>query len=113
MKARKKKMVVMLGAVVVFLLALAVGIGAWYLTSTHNTYKNVFYPGTTLNGMDISGLTVDEVKEQMERGAADYQLTVIFKDEQLLVKASDIHIMYNESLDLQALKDQQNLSKYE
>ena len=110
MKVTKKKAVI-IGAVII--LALAAGIGGWYFSTAYNSYKNVFYPGTTLNRMDISGLTVDEVKAELEKKAEDYKLTISFKEEQYTITSSDINMQYNEAMDIQALKDQQNQVKYD
>ncbi|MGN0203371.1 MAG: L,D-transpeptidase family protein [Coprococcus sp.] len=110
MKAVKKKAVI-IGAVII--LALAAGVGGWYFSTVYNSYKSVFYPGTTLNKMDISGLTVDEVRTQLEKKAADYKLTISFKDEQYTITSSDIKMQYNEAVDIQTLKDQQNQVKYD
>ena len=41
------------GITVVAVAALAAGFGGWYFMAGSNNYKNVFYPGTTLNDMNI------------------------------------------------------------
>lgn len=110
MKVTKKRAGII---VAVIILALAAGGGGWYFSTVYNSYKNVFYPGTTLNKMDISGLTVDEVKTQMEKKAEDYKLTISFKDEKYTITSSDINMKYNEAMDIQTLKDQQNQIKFD
>ena len=99
------------GITVVAVAALAAGFGGWYFMAGSNNYKNVFYPGTTLNDMNIEGMSVSELEEQLKKSAKDYELVVDFKNEQLTIKGSDIQMAYNEASDLQALKDRQNEHK--
>ena len=55
-------------------LALVMAGGAYaYLAQQ---YKDTFFPNTTINGMDASGKTVDEVKKLIEIGMSGYRLTV-------------------------------------
>ncbi len=55
-------------------LALVMAGGAYaYLAQQ---YKDTFFPNTTINGMDASGKTVEEVKKLIEIGMSGYRLTV-------------------------------------
>ena len=107
----KNKKFRIFGITVVVVAALAAGFGGWYFMAGSNNYKNVFYPGTTLNDMNIEGMSVSELEEQLKESAKDYELVVDFKNEQLTIKGSDIQMAYNEASDLQALKDRQNEHK--
>ena len=107
----KNKKFRIFGITVVVVAALAAGFGGWYFMAGSNNYKNVFYPGTTLNDMNIEGMSVSELEEQLKESAKDYELVVDFKNEQLTIKGSDIQMAYNEASDLQALKDLQNKHK--
>ena len=107
----KNKKFRIFGITVVAVAALAAGFGGWYFMAGSNNYKNVFYPGTTLNDMNIEGMSVNELEEQLKESAKDYELVVDFKNEQLTIKGSDIQMAYNEASDLQALKDRQNEHK--
>ena len=104
----KNKKFRIFGITVVAVAALTAGFGGWYFVAGSNNYKNVFYPGTTLNDMNIEGMSVSELEEQLKESAKDYELVVDFKNEQLTIKGSDIQMAYNEASDLQALKDRQN-----
>lgn len=48
--------------------------GAYIYIGT--TYKNAFFNGTVINGMNVSGKTADEVKEMISQGTEDYVLTL-------------------------------------
>ena len=53
------------GITVVAVAALAAGFGGWYFMAGSNNYKNVFYPGTTLNDMNIEGKSVRNLRRIM------------------------------------------------
>ena len=107
----KKNKFRIFGVSVVVLAAIAAGIGGWYFMAGGNSYENVFYPGTTLNQMNVEGMTVDEVTEQLKTLAKDYTLSIAFKNEQVTLKGTDMGVAYNEAADIQGLKDQQNQTK--
>ena len=48
--------------------------GAYIYIGT--TYRNAFFNGTVINGMNVSGKTADEVKEMISQGTEDYVLTL-------------------------------------
>ena len=48
--------------------------GAYIYIGT--TYRNAFFNGTVINGMDVSGRTAEEVKEMISQGTEDYILTL-------------------------------------
>lgn len=60
------------GAVI---LAAAAG-GTGYYVYNAQQYNEVFFPNTTINGMDVSEKTVDQVKEMIASGIQGYSLTV-------------------------------------
>lgn len=60
------------GIAVVVILAAAGGIYA----GLGQKYKTVFFPGTLINEMDVSGLTVEQVKELIASGIDGYTLTI-------------------------------------
>lgn len=108
-KEKKVKLIVIL---IVIAAALIAGFGGWYFMAGSNAYQDVFYPGTTLNRIDIEGLTVDQVKEKMIEAVPDYSLTVVFKNAQCEINGQDIGMVYNDKTDIQALKEQQNKTRY-
>lgn len=113
MKTLKQKHIFVMGMIALVLaVALAAGYGAWQMMGGGNPYKDTFYPGTTLNQMDVSGLTVAEAREQIASGTADYTLKLHFIDGDWTVSADDIGLQMNAAIDLQAIKDKQNTVKY-
>ncbi len=64
------------GKVLIALLAvLAAGLAAAYLVGK-NYFSDHFFPGTFLNGIDCSGMTAEEAKEQIQQGLLEYRLTL-------------------------------------
>lgn len=57
------------------LLCLASGAGGFYAYKAQQ-YEGVFFPNTTINGLDASGKTIDEIKSMIEAGMANYTLTM-------------------------------------
>ena len=39
-------------------------------------YKTHFLPGTTINGMNCEGLSVEDVKEKLQQSISDYKLSI-------------------------------------
>ena len=60
------KIAVTVGASV---LIAAVAAGAVYVVAGQK-YKQVYFPNTTVNGLDVSGLTPEEVKRQITEGTS-------------------------------------------
>lgn len=56
-------------------LAAAVAAGAVYV-GMGQKYKWVYFPNTTINGMDVSGLTPDEIKKQITEETSGYTMTI-------------------------------------
>lgn len=108
----KKKSLKAAGIIAVVIIVLAAGFGGWYFMAGSNAYQDVFYPGTTLNKMDIEGLTVDQAREKLEDSVKDYSLTISFKNAQCRISGQDIQMACNDKADIQALKDQQNKVRY-
>ncbi len=50
--------------------------GAVYYVHEGEQYKTVFFPNTYVNGIDVSNMTVDEVKELVASRIGDYTLTI-------------------------------------
>ena len=81
-KARKKKRLGTIGLISTFvLILLAVG-GALFGVYYHyvDYYRTHFYEGTSINGKDVSFKTVDEVKQMIIDGIAEYELRIDEKD---------------------------------
>lgn len=109
---KEKKRFRTVGIIAVVIIVLAAGFGGWYFMAGTNAYQDVFYPGTTLNKMDIEGLTVDQVKEKLADSVKDYSLTIAFKDEECEVTGQEVGMAFNDKADIQGLKTQQNKVRY-
>ncbi len=102
-RSRKKpgsgKKAAMIAGAAVLCLALAGG-GAY--VALGQKYKTVFFPNTIINGLDASGLTVDEVKELIDAGMDGYVLTVETREgtqEQIFGEAIGLHAEYDGTLE--------------
>ena len=62
----------MAGIVVLIMVAVYLGFGVYYMDR--------FFPGTTVNGIDVSGKTVKEVENLVANQVQDYVLRVHEKD---------------------------------
>lgn len=70
----KKKLGLIIGIVVAVLLAVYFGFALFF--SSH------FYFGSTVNGVNSSGKTVDDVKRALSKATDDYSLTLEEADDQ-------------------------------
>lgn len=70
---KKYRMPLMIAAAVVLA---AGGTGGFYLAMAH-TYQEAFLPNTSINGIDASRKTVDEVKAEIEAELSSYELKII------------------------------------
>ena len=95
-------------AVIAVLVVVIAAVVAKSFTGGGKKYETAFYPGTTLNGIDIAGMSADEVKEKLSGMASDYSLDVVLKDGKVTLSAADMKVTLNSAVDLQGLKDAQN-----
>lgn len=99
-KNKKKKIVIIslsfFGLVIVYL-----GISLYFI--------NRFYFGSSINCMNVSGKTVNEVNEQLDRKISNYVLTLYEKDGvKEKISGKDIALKHNSQKEIQRLKDEQN-----
>ena len=71
-KRAGRKIAVAVGGAV---LTAAVAAGAVYV-GMGQKYKRVYFPNTTINGLDVSGLTPEETKTKITEGTSGYILTL-------------------------------------
>ncbi|MCD8082383.1 MAG: L,D-transpeptidase/peptidoglycan binding protein [Clostridiales bacterium] len=85
---------------------LAIGVVGYMVWAQR--YQNVFFPNTTINGLDASGQTVDQVKEQIVAGINGYVLTLEERgsgevsaviEERILGADIDLHPEFDGSLE--------------
>ena len=105
---KKKKHKGLIASLIVVALAVAVAVGFYFYVASQ--YRDRFFQGTVINGMDVSGMTVAEVEEKL-RDSADrsYDLTVSFRGGNTeTVTADDINYRYESDGSVQECKDGQN-----
>ena len=84
-----RKIAVAVGGAV---LTAAVAAGAVYV-GMGQKYKRVYFPNTTINGLDVSGLTPDEVKKQITDETSGYTMTLQERGgENEAIRGSDIDL---------------------
>lgn len=81
-KRRRRRRAGVVAAVVAVLLAVYLG-GAWY-------FSDRFFPRTTVNGADASGLTTGELASSLQASAQDFSTTVSGSGFELSVAGGDI-----------------------
>lgn len=72
-------------------------------------FTNHFYLGSKINGVSVSGQTVDETKVKMASALRSYALTIKEKNGKVeTINAQDINEKYTSASDYQKLKNNQN-----
>ena len=103
-RKKKKKKGKILAAVI---LVLILGAAAVYVGFSYQ-YKDKFFNGTTINGVDCSGMSVEEVEERLKQQTEEYSLTLTFRDGQTeTIQGSEIGYAYVSDGSVQAIKDSQ------
>ncbi len=104
----KKKHVALIISLVFVGIAVLLAIGAYLYYARQ--FQDHFFKGTIINGMDVSGMTVDEVEQLIEENAdRSYNLTVSFRGgDTETITADDIRYRYESNGSVQDIKDQQN-----
>ena len=106
-KGYKVKYAVIGCAAVVVVAAGALG-GTYFYKAQE--YKKVFFPNTTINSIDCSKKTAEEVEEIIRSNIEDYELTVKFRDgESLVIDGNEIEYKYNKSDEISDLLRKQNI----
>ncbi|MFV0464943.1 MAG: L,D-transpeptidase family protein [Lachnospiraceae bacterium] len=91
--ASTKKSILPKILLIVFGIGLLLLLGIYFFFSYF--YKSHFFGQTSLNGLDVSGLTADEARTTLESDAADYLLTVYDRDgNKYLLKGLDFDYQY-------------------
>ncbi len=111
-KAKKKngqKTVAIVAGVTSVILVVAVAGFGVYLYHAQQ-YKTEFFPGTTINSIDCSNKTVEEIETIIKENVEKYALTVNFRNGQVLtIDGSDIDYTYKNGSDIQDLLAAQNI----
>lgn len=76
-------------------------------------YNDKFFPGTYINGQDRSGMTVEEVEEQIAAEVENYRLTVMERDgKEEVIDGSVINYAYVSTGEVKKLWEAQNSFKW-
>lgn len=90
------------------LLGAAVLVAAGYC-ATGFYFQDKFYPGTTINGEDCGGKTVDYIREIVKESAEHYSLTIKEKEDKTeVIDGTTIQITYKDNKELEKMKEKQN-----
>lgn len=87
-------------AAAVIILTAGAGCGVYFAQA--GTYTDAFLPNTTINGIDVSKKTIDEVKAVIEEGLSGYELTVLERTgagEVIKTEEIGLHSEFNGSLE--------------
>ena len=91
-------------AAITAVLSVAVLAGSVYAIEAQN-YRDVFVPGTVINGIDAAGMTVGEMEDLL----SEYEIEVAFRDgDKLSIPGSDIDFRYVSDGNLDRIMNEQN-----
>lgn len=76
----KKSVAIKAAAAAAVLVIAAGGIGGFWYMKEASRYETVFFPMTTINGIDASGRTIDEIKEMIASEIDGYRLAITGRD---------------------------------
>ena len=107
-KNGQKTVAIVAGVTSVILVVAVAGFGVYLYHAQQ--YKTEFFPGTTINSIDCSNKTVEEIESIIKDNVEKYALTVNFRDgEVLTIDGSDIDYTYQSGSDIQDLLAAQNI----
>lgn len=90
---QKKKIFITIGAILGGLIATYLGFSIYFM--------NHFYFRTTINGMNVSGYSVEKVREVSEKGVKDFKLKLLERnemEEELVGKDFDLEQVWDDSV---------------
>lgn len=100
---KMKKKLVIGCAVAILALGIAYGTGVF-------CYKDKFFKGTSINGIDCGNLTAKEAEEVIRKDIEDYSLELLFKDDKKeVIQGSEIDYEYVSNGNIEKLQKEQNL----
>ena len=93
----------------IFLLLLLVGVFVTVYIFVSVYFQSHFYSGTKVDGIDVSGYTVDEVKEAIQQQVENYTLVISAKDgETATLTADEINLNYKDDKKVDELMSNQD-----
>ncbi len=114
-KKRNKLLVgLCIAAGVLLVSAGAVAGGCYYILNEGGAFEeSTFFANTCINGIDCSGLTVDEVYDAITEDLGSYALTIVERDNTEVITGKEIDLAERPDRDaIQAALDDQNSSGY-
>jgi flagellar basal body-associated protein FliL len=111
-KKGKAKRVVMIILIVIAAALVAALIALFYYSRVE--YKNRWYPHSTLNGVDVSGMTLEESRAAVIDRMENYSLTVNGREDgKLVIQAEDIdyHVQLSDQFE-KSFNEEQTSKKY-
>ncbi|HCT92635.1 MAG TPA: hypothetical protein DF613_14840 [Lachnospiraceae bacterium] len=109
-KKGRKKYIILAGLAVVLV---AAGTVAGVYTIRAQAFKTKFFPGTTINSVDCSNLTSEEVENLIRTQVEKYSLTLSFRGgEQELIDGKDIDYEYVEGTEVSQLLASQDIMNW-
>lgn len=104
-RAQKKKMIILIVAVVVVVL---VGLTLFYCIMARHQ-QGRFPANTTINGIDVSGMTAERAKDKLANQVESYTLTIVERgDATETITAEQIGLVYVDNGDVDRLLEQFN-----
>lgn len=95
---KSKKKIIVISSVVGILALSFVGATS-YMYGTINKYENIVMPKVAVEGIDISGQTIEEamkaIGEKYEKEIANRNISIKAADKEYSIKYSDINVQYN------------------
>ena len=74
-----------------------------------DSYKEMYLPGTTINGIDVSGETPAEFEDYIRVGAEVYSIDLAFRDSEETIDGSQFDYHYVSSGEAQRILEEQNI----
>lgn len=97
----------------VFLLVLVAGIFTAVYLFMSFYFQDHFYSGTRINGTDVSGYTVEEVKEAIRKQVASYTMTISgMEGASAVLTAEDIDLSYKDDKQVDEIMSNQSSWKW-
>ena len=110
-KEPKKKKIWLIILIIIAAAIVAAAIALFYYSRV--TYKNLWYPKTTLNGVDVSGMTLEESRKAVVDKMENYTLAITGREDgKLEIKATDVdyHVTLSDEFESMFSKEQKQLA---
>lgn len=98
-KKSKKARRIIFGIIMAVMVAVIIGLGytAYYMKQFNEfamANSDTFFEGTSINGIDVTGMTVDEVESRLEEMAGDYSIKIKFRNGEETITGDEFDYHY-------------------